>query len=170
MVILETERLYLRRMTAADAENAYLLNLDPDVIRYTGDGPFESIAAAKIFLENYDHYDKYDFGRWAVIRKSNHEFLGWCGLKYTPDLDEYDIGFRFFKKFWNQGFATEAAKACIELGFQKYQFSAIVGRAQKENKGSIRVLEKIGLTFLKNYELHGEAGVIYHIQLNSKNS
>ena len=44
------------------------------------------------------HYEKYDFGRWAVIDKENDAFLGWCGLKFTPELAEYDIGFRFFKK------------------------------------------------------------------------
>jgi [ribosomal protein S5]-alanine N-acetyltransferase len=97
MKIAETTRLYLREMTAADAENAYLLNLDPDVIRYTGDDPFESIEAARTFLEQYDHYQKYGFGRWAVIRKTDDAFLGWCGLKYTKDLDEYDLGFRFLK-------------------------------------------------------------------------
>ena len=56
MRILETDRLYLREMTITDAENAYLLNLDPDVIKYTGDEPFESVENAKMFLANYDHY------------------------------------------------------------------------------------------------------------------
>ena len=110
-IITTTTRLYLREKTADDAENAYLLNLDPDVIKYTGDPPFESIEAARIFLQNYNHYTKYGFGRWAVIDKENDEYLGWCGLKYSADLNEYDIGFRFFKRHWNKGYATEAAQA-----------------------------------------------------------
>ena len=58
MKILETERLYLREMTLEDAENLYLLNLDSEVIRYTGDKTFENIENAKMFLEGYDHYKK----------------------------------------------------------------------------------------------------------------
>jgi len=168
MRILETDRLYLREMTITDAENAYLLNLDPDVIKYTGDEPFESVENAKMFLAKYDHYKKYDFGRWAVINKKNDEFLGWCGLKHTPNLDEYDIGFRFFKKHWNKGYATESAKACINLGFSKYKMTEIVGRAMKENLGSIRVLEKIGLTYLKSFDFEGQEGEVYKIENKSR--
>lgn len=161
--VLETDRLYLRRMVLEDAENAYLLNLDPEVIQYTGDVSFESIEKARCFLTNYDHYKKYDFGRWAVIDKENDTFLGWCGLKFTPELAEYDIGFRFFKKYWNKGYATEAAKACIDLGFNHYNLTTIVGRARKENISSIRVLEKIGLTYLRDFDFDGNEGVIYCI-------
>jgi len=163
MKIIETDRLYLREMTEEDAEDAYLLNLDLDVIKYTGDIPFESIEEARGFLINYDHYQKYNFGRWAVINKSTEAFLGWCGLKYTPELDEYDIGFRFFKKYWNQGFATESAKACLQLGFEKYQMTEIVGRAMTENIGSIKVLEKIGLTFYETFSFEGDGGVVYKV-------
>ena len=161
--VLETKRLYLRRMTIEDAENAYRLNLDPEVIQHTGDDSFESIDVAREFLMNYRHYDDYDFGRWAVIAEESVEFLGWCGLKFTPELDEYDIGFRFLKKYWNQGYATEAASACLTLGFEKYNLKTIVGRARKENIGSIRVLEKIGLTYFGDFNFDGNEGVIYII-------
>ena len=96
-MIAETDRLYLREMTPADAQSAYALNLDPEVVQYTGDVAFESVEAAEKFLINYDHYKKYGFGRWAVIQKSNGEFLGWCGLKYHEDTKEFDLGYRFFK-------------------------------------------------------------------------
>ncbi len=162
--VLETNRLYLRRLTVEDAENAYRLNLDSKVIQYTGDDSFESIETARQFLANYSHYDQYDFGRWAVIRKDNDEFLGWCGLKYTPELNEYDIGFRFLQKYWNQGYATEAAEACIDLGFNHYKLAKIVGRVRKENIASIRVLEKIGLTYTRDFDFDGNEGVIYSIK------
>ncbi len=162
--ILETERLFLRELTINDAETVYLLNLDKDVIKYTGDNSFDSVESARQFLTNYDHYKKYGFGRWAVINKPDNEFLGWCGLKYSIDSDEHDIGFRFFKRFWNKGFATESAKACIDLGFNKYSMSTIVGRAMKDNISSIRVLEKIGLTFHKSFDFDGNEGVVYKIK------
>ncbi|MNJ85681.1 anhydro-N-acetylmuramic acid kinase [compost metagenome] len=159
--LLETERLYLREMTPEDAESAYLLNLDPEVIRYTGDDSFESIEEAKAFLEKYDHYQKYGFGRWGVILKATNEYLGWCGLKYTPELDEFDIGYRFMQKFWGFGYATEAAEACLHYGFEKLNIPVIVGRAMPENLASVRVLEKIGLTYLENRFTDETEEVIY---------
>ena len=110
---------------------------------------------------NYDHYNKYGFGRWAVMSKTDNSFLGWCGLKYIEDIDEYDIGFRFLKKYWGYGYATESAKACLELGFNTFKIPVIIGRALKENIASIHVLQKIGLTFYKEDELDGKPGVIY---------
>jgi RimJ/RimL family protein N-acetyltransferase len=162
-VIIETERLFLREITTNDAESAYLLNLDPEVIKYTGDKSFDSVKDARHFLANYGHYKKHGFGRWGVINKLDNEFLGWCGLKYSVDKDEHDIGFRFFKKYWDRGYATESAKACIDFGFNKLNMTSIVGRAMRENTASIRVLEKIGLTFYKSFDFDGQDGVIYKI-------
>lgn len=162
--IIETNRLYLRELTVADAENFYLLNSDEDVIKFTGDKAFESINEAKSFLENYNPYQEYGYGRWAVIAKSNEEFLGWCGLKYSPEIDEVDIGFRFFKKHWNKGYATESAKACIEYGFEKLNLQTIVGRAMEANVASIKVLEKLEMTFVGKFEFHLHDGVLYQIK------
>lgn len=164
MIVLQTERLYLREMTSQDAEMAYLLNSDPEVLKYTGDKAFESVEDARVFLENYAHFKMYGFGRWAVIQKSNNEFLGWCGLKYTKELNEHDIGYRLFKKHWNKGFATEAAKSCVDFGFIKFKMPFIVGRAMYDNKASIKVLEKIGLSFYKIDTCGGQEGVVYKIE------
>ncbi len=164
--IIETNRLYLRELTIEDAENFYLLNADEEVIKYTGDNAFESIEKAKAFLENYNPYQEYGYGRWAVIDKSNEEFLGWCGLKFSPELKETDIGFRFFKKHWNKGYATESAKACLDYGFEKLKIKTIVGRAMELNKASIKVLEKIGMTFVGKFEFHLHDGVLFKINNN----
>jgi len=159
--ILETERTKIRPLTPKDAEHFYMLNQDPEVLKYTGDNPFETVEAAKEFLVQYDQYEKYGVGRWAVINKENEEFLGWCGLKFTEKLNEYDIGFRFFRKHWNKGYATESAKACVELGLNKFKFPEIIGRVMKDNLASIRVLEKIGLVYDRNFDFEGYKGVIY---------
>ena len=155
MKVFETTRLYLRQFTIQDAKSLYQLNLDPDVIRFTGDSPFRSIEEAKCFLENYDHYQKYGFGRWAVIEKNDDDFIGWCGLRYSPKLAEYDIGFRFFKSCWNQGYATEAALASINHAFGKLGLQRIVGRAMKENIASVSVLKKIGLSCVGEFDFYG---------------
>jgi RimJ/RimL family protein N-acetyltransferase len=163
-LILETHRLMLREFTLDDAQIFYKLNLNPNVIKYTGNSAFKDIDEAKRFLENYSDYKDNGFGRWAVLNKSTDEFLGWCGLKYDKYLDETDIGFRFFENFWNQGFATESAKACIDYGFEKLQLTTIIGRAMKENAASIKVLEKIGLHYAKDFDFDGQEGVIYKIE------
>jgi RimJ/RimL family protein N-acetyltransferase len=148
--ITQSPRLYLRQLTPQDAENFYRLNLDHHVMRYTGDVPFSTVEAAQTFLAHYDQYKKYGYGRWAVIRQSDDAFLGWCRLKYAPELEETDIGFRFFREFWNQGYATEAANLCLKLGFEQFGLKRIVGRAMSENVASIKVLEKIGLKTFEN--------------------
>lgn len=144
------------------------LNSDPEVLKFTGDKAFSSLDEARLFLENYNQYSLYGFGRWAVIQKSTGNFIGWCGLKYSATTDEVDIGFRFLKTVWNQGYATEAAQKCIELGFDIVGIKRIVGRAMVDNLASISVLEKLGLTYLKEFDFDGEKGVIYEIVCNEK--
>lgn len=161
---LETERTIMRKLTKEDATHFYTLNLDEEVLKYTGDKPFENLQASIDFLTNYDQYEKYGVGRLAVIDKETSEFLGWCGLKFSEDKNEYDIGFRFYKKHWNKGFATETAKKCLDFGFNKLKIEKIVGRAMTENIGSIKVLEKLGMTLKENFDFEGQKGVIYELK------
>jgi RimJ/RimL family protein N-acetyltransferase len=95
--------------------------------------------------------------------KATDEYLGWCGLKYSADLNEYDIGFRFFKRYWNKGYATEAAHACLKLGFEKFNMQTIVGRAMKQNSGSIRVLQKLGMTYTGTFDFDKHEGQLYSL-------
>ncbi|MGL4581624.1 MAG: GNAT family N-acetyltransferase [Flavobacterium sp.] len=159
--ILETERLLLRELTIDDATNFYQLNLNPNVMRYTGDDAFSSVEEAHTFLANYSDYERNGYGRWAVIRKEDNAFLGWCGLKYNADIGETDIGFRFFEEFWNKGYATESAKACLEYGFTTLGLPHIIGRAMRENMASIKVLEKIGLVYDNEFDFDDHIGVLY---------
>lgn len=164
-MITTTPRLTLRELTEADAQHFYGLNLDPDVLQYTGDSVFESVEAARQFLANYQNvYKTYGFGRWAVIRTEDGAFLGWCGLKYSEDTKQHDLGFRFFKKYWGNGYATEAAEACVKLAFEKFGIKTLVGRAMEANSASIRVLEKLGFTFSEFFDFEGEDGVIYSLK------
>lgn len=158
--LFDSPRLYFREFTEQDAEDLYQLNLDSEVVRYTGDPPFESVESALQFIQNYDHYKKHGFGRWAVITKENDAFIGWCGLKYNEE-DEIDIGFRFFQKEWGKGYATEASKATIEYGVSTLNMKHFVGRAAKENTASIKVLEKIGFVFQEQRMCHGIEDALY---------
>ncbi|MDG1330732.1 MAG: GNAT family N-acetyltransferase [Crocinitomicaceae bacterium] len=159
-MIAETDRLILRELQQDDAEYFFELNNDPNVLKYTGDVAFKSVKEARDFLKNYSHYAKNGYGRWVVIRKSDHEFLGWCGLRKNEE-GYVDIGFRIFQAYWGNGYATEAAQKSIDLGFEKFGLREIIGRTADDNHGSFRVLEKIGMTFFKNGECHGIENASY---------
>lgn len=148
-IVLETERLILRTFTMDDAPLIYELNLDPDVTRYTFD-LVKDIEQAREILEKtiLPQYALYNHGRWAVHLKQGLEFIGWCGLKSRPERNEIDLGYRFQKKSWGKGYATEAAFACLEYGFEKLNLQRIVGRAIPGNEGSLKVLEKCGMRYL----------------------
>jgi RimJ/RimL family protein N-acetyltransferase len=166
MKILETDRLFLREFEITDAATLYELNLDPEVIRYTGDLPFPSVEEAEKFLQNYAAYKDFGYGRWLVIRKADDEVLGWCGLKFLPEKNETDIGYRFFKKYWGEGYATEAARACLDYGFTLLNLQTIVARAMHENKASIKVMEKIGMKYWKEDSCAEQPGIVYKLVQN----
>lgn len=159
--ILETERLNLREFNATDAEVMYRLNSNPNVMKYTGDVYFNSVEESEKLIVNYPDYRKNGFGRWATIRKKDNQFIGWCGLKLHED-NLVDIGYRFFEEYWNQGYATESAKACIEYGLTTLNLTEIYGNSSKENIGSIRVMEKIGLEFWKEGEYDGMKNAVQY--------
>jgi ribosomal-protein-alanine N-acetyltransferase len=148
-VIIETQRLLLRSFAIDDAQLIYDLNLDPEVTKFTHD-PVSNLDQAKEILEKtiLPQYALYNYGRWAVHLKPRLEFIGWCGLKYRPELSEVDLGYRFMKKYWGKGYATEAAFSCIKYGFEKLNLAVITGRAEPENIPSCKVLENCGLKYI----------------------
>lgn len=153
-LILQTDRLLLRKFNSSDAQHMFDLNTDAEVLKFTGDLPFNSINEAKKFLKNYTDYQKNGFGRWAVILKSNGKFIGWCGLKLNEE-NLVDIGFRFFKQEWNKGYATEATNGVLNYGFEKLNLSTIIGRVSSNNAASIKVLEKAQMIFWKEEYCEG---------------
>jgi RimJ/RimL family protein N-acetyltransferase len=108
-------------------------------------------------------YALYSHGRWAVHIKPGHEFIGWCGLKSRPERNEIDLGYRFMKKFWGKGYATESALASIHYGFEGLNLQTIIGRALPGNSGSIKVLEKCGMIYLCEEEIDGFLHKTYQI-------
>lgn len=160
-VIINTNRLLLRTFSNEDADLVYQLNLDPEVTRYTLD-PVRDRDHAQEILEKtiLPQYALYNFGRWAVHTLPGSDpitmgFIGWCGLKMRPELNEVDLGYRFMKKAWGQGYATEAASACLRHGFEKMGLTRIVGRALPGNIASIRVLEKCGMQYIGEEVIEG---------------
>jgi [ribosomal protein S5]-alanine N-acetyltransferase len=165
MTIAQTDRLLLREITFEDAVDVFNLNSNPNVIKYTSDPAFKNIADAKKLIENVigKQYADYGHGRWAVINKSNNDFLGWCGLKFLQETKEVDLGYRFFEAHWGKGFATEAATASLKYGFENFKYAEIIGRAMKENIPSIKVLKKCGMTYSHEAQLHEHPAFVYKI-------
>lgn len=147
-IVLETPRLILGHFTKEDAPLILELNSDPEIVKYVHERVLTTEEQAKkiltdIILPQYTN----NLGRWATYVKSNKEFIGWCGLKYRPELDEIDLGYRLKKTAWGQGYATEAAKHTLNHGLNDLQLNIITGRAHIENIASIKVMEKIGMQF-----------------------
>lgn len=163
-VVIETKRLLLRTFTINDTRLIYELNNDRNVTRYTYD-LIKDPAQAKDVLEQsiLPQYALYNHGRWAVHIKTNLEFIGWCGLKYRFERNEVDLGYRFVASAWGRGYATEAAYACLRYGFEKLNMPKIVGRAVPENAGSCRVLEKIGMNFVREELVDGHWAKTYEL-------
>lgn len=151
----ETERLLHRAFTVADAEAAFELNSDPDVLRYTGDNPLCSVEDARRFIADYPDFREFGFGRWACIHKPTKAIIGFCGLKYLPEFNEIDIGYRFIPSYWGIGLATEACIACLEFGFHTMGLNRIVAFVMPENVASIRVVEKSGMLFDAEFDYDG---------------
>lgn len=147
--LFSSDRLHFREFTAADAPLIYTLNKDPEVTRYLHELPTtdETVALELITSRMIPQYQQYGYGRWAVLLKENNAFIGWCGLKYRPERSETDLGYRFLRSCWGNGYASEAAAACLRYGFEHCQLPIITARAHVENLASLRVIEKCGMQF-----------------------
>ncbi|MGC4100474.1 GNAT family N-acetyltransferase [Ferruginibacter sp.] len=150
-IIFQTPRLLLRRFTLDDAPLILQLNSDPEVLKYLHEPLLETEAQATkvlsdIILPQYEH----NLGRWAIHTKHNNEFIGWCGLKYRPELEEIDLGYRLKKTAWGHGYALEAAQHTIDYGLNELNIKTITGRAHVDNTASLQILQKTGMQFLKD--------------------
>lgn len=169
MIILETERLFLRHFELSDIEGLYLLYSDPEIRRYFPEGTLtydESKAELEWFL--HGHPDLPELGLWATIHKETGQFIGRCGLlPWTIDgQEEVEVAYMIDKSFWGQGLGTEAAQDIRDYGFENLGLSRLICMIDKYNQASIRVAEKIGMSFEK--EGRDELGLYNLYAINRK--
>ena len=164
-LFIETERLLIRPFKMEDIEPSYIMNLDAEVSRYTGDGGIVSKEEIeRRIVENvFGDYEKHGFGRLAVELKGENKFIGFTGLKYLEDMDEVDLGYRFMKEYWGKGIATESAKACVNLGFNTLGLKRMIAMVLPENIGSIRVLEKLNFEYEKEIIEDNQLAKVYSL-------
>lgn len=146
----ETQRLILRKFEEKDAERMFLLDSNPEVMKYIGvpvlTDPAESLKIIRMIQKQYEENGT---GRLAVIEKETGLLIGWSGLKLlTEEINGYknvlDLGYRYLPESWGKGYALEAAKASLELGFHQMKAEVIYAHAHSENQGSNHILKKLG--------------------------
>jgi RimJ/RimL family protein N-acetyltransferase len=152
---LETARLSLRRLQFDDAPFLVKLLNEPSFIENIGDRGVRSIEDAHRYLREgpMAMYEKFGFGLWHASRKEDGVAVGMCGLLKRDILPDVDVGYAFLPEFWGQGFAYEAAAAALRHGAEKFGLTRVIGVVSEGNAGSIRVLEKLGMSFERMFSM-----------------
>ncbi len=147
-IILETERLILRRLIMDDLDELFALYSDPEIRKYFPEGVLnyeDTKDELEWFLNGHPKHP--ELGLWATIHKATGKFIGRCGLlPWTiDDRLEIEIAYLIDKEFWGQGLATEAAQGILKYGFEQLKLSRLICLIDPDNVASQRVAEKIGM-------------------------
>jgi len=171
MIIAETDRLILRYFHVVDGEAMDRVFGDSQVMQY-GDGVKNSEWVRKWIRGCLaDYHEKWGFGLYAVVDKNAREVIGYCGLSHFADVGgraETEIGYRFARAHWGHGFATEAAIAVRDYGFNTLHLTRLISIIDPRNVASIRVAEKTGLGYEKDVTFQGFAAKVYAIDRPSR--
>ena len=147
--MLETGRLSLRRLTAADA--AFILELlnEPSFLRHIGDKGVRTLEQARRYVETGPQasYERYGFGLYAVELKDGRDPIGICGLLKRDMLEHPDIGFAFLPRFWSKGYAFESAAAVLAHAGAAHGLTRLLAITSPGNDASIQLLVRLGFRF-----------------------
>jgi [ribosomal protein S5]-alanine N-acetyltransferase len=180
--LLETERLRLRGFTDTDADAQLLFELDsdPEVMRYIGPSLGSNVEAYRqrirtVWLPYFAPHST--CGLWALHEKVNGQFIGWCFLRPATDYkfaieagwtrpSDLELGYRLCRAAWGRGFATEASSLLARQALADPTVSSIVAAALVPNRASTRVMEKIGMTRIREFAIpgHDDLCVMYALR------
>ena len=160
MIVLETARLTLRRVTLEDAPFVLEVLLDPGYMRFVADRGVRTVEGAARYIEEkfLPSYEQHGFGFYLMELKIDGTPIGICGLAKRETLDDVDVGYSVVERFAGNGYAFEAAAGVMHYARQVLGLPRIVGITGIDNVASAKVLEKIGLRFEKMIELPGYEG------------
>jgi [ribosomal protein S5]-alanine N-acetyltransferase len=166
--VLSTLRLSLRRLTEEDAEFILELLNDPAFIRFIGDKGVRNLDDARgyILTGPIASYEKHGFGLWLVALKGVNTPVGICGLLKRESLSDVDLGFAFLPAHRAQGYALESAAAVLEYSRTILGLERIVAIVDPDNAGSLRLLEKIGMSFERMIRLSEDGPDIRLLVIN----
>jgi len=157
-MITESERLILREVEQADAPFMLELVNDPDWIRFIGDRKVHDLESAGEFIRTRFEkpYRENGIGLWLMVEKTTGMSIGICGLVDRPGLDDIDLGYALLPQYRGQGFASEAAKVCLQYGYERLGLSRIVAITAPQNTSSCGMLERLGFVYESRMILPGE--------------
>lgn len=148
--MIETERLILRDWRDADRAPFAAMSADPEVMRHL-DGPIDATASDAVIDRLQAHGTRDGLTFWAIERRADGAFLGFCGLRRgghpdTPVGHELEIGWRLARPFWGQGYAREAAEASIAHGWGVASDPRIAAWTVPANTASWGLMKRLGMT------------------------
>lgn len=165
----DTERLHLRPANLEDA--AFILDLlnTPKWLQYIGDRNVRTLAAAEKYIEErmFPQLKRLGFGNYTVIRKVDGVKLGCCGIYDREGLDGVDIGFSFLPEFEGKGYAYESAACVKEAAFSVFNLKKIGAITLEENMASRKLLEKLGLQFLRMIQVGEDPEELCYYELKN---
>lgn len=158
MNLLATDRLLINKITIDDAGFILELMNDKDWIKNIGDKGVRTIEDAQAYIENrfLTTYVETNWGFYSLNLKNTQQIIGIAGLVDREGLDHIDIGYGMLPQFRGNGYAFEATKAIYDYGYQELKLEKIVAIVNPDNMGSIKLLNKLGLTYEKMIRLPDE--------------
>ena len=160
MKIENSARLTYRLMDENDAEPLFLLDQDPEVMKYISNGEVSSREKINnVFIPRMQAYRDAEkgFGLWQISLKESNEYIGWVLVRPMyffsdhPEFDNLELGWRFFQSSWGKGYASEAAQHIKDAFASNKNYRAFSAIADEDNLGSIGVMKNIGMSYLKTY-------------------
>ena len=157
---IETKRLTLRPITEVDAQDLFELDSNSNVHKFLGNNPVKHIDECRAYITSIqEQYKAYGMGRLGIVLKETNEFIGWAGIKFEQNLrkefDYYDVGYRLKQQHWGKGYATEAAIASLNYGFNDLKLREICAAADINHMASNTILKKIGMQHSGTFEFEG---------------
>jgi len=159
VIVLETERLILRKLSTDDAECVLELLNEPSFLRYIGDREVRNLEQARQYILNrlITSYERNGFGLYLVELRESSIPIGISGLVRRATLPGPDIGFAFLPAYWSKGYAVESAAAVITYAREVLGLTRIVAITSLDNEASAKLLGKIGLRFERLIKLSEDA-------------
>jgi RimJ/RimL family protein N-acetyltransferase len=145
-LILETPRLFLRKFITQDADALEALLSDPLVMEYYP-APLARRGVEAWIERNIGRYHRDGHGLWAMVLRDSNQLIGDCGctIQEVEGKNEIEVGYHVRRDLWGRGYATEAARACMEYGFGKLGAKRVISMIRPPNIASRRVAEKNGM-------------------------
>ena len=164
--LLETSRLQLRLMRADDVDALLAIFADSKVMAAFDQPVFDRVQMTQWVQRNLDHQAMHGYGLFSVLLKSNGLLVGDCGLEWMEleGTRVTELGYDFRSDYWNQGFATEAARAVRDYAFQHLQLPGLVSLIRVGNLPSRRVAEKIGMRRVNEITRYGQPYWQYRLE------